>query len=74
MIWKKAFDTFNHNILLYKLRHYGIRGIVDVWFSSYLSDRKQKAALNGISSNRLNIGCGVPQGSIHGPLIIYDIF
>ena len=66
---EKAFDTVNHQILLYKLNHYEIRGVANKWFSSYLSNRYQKVALNGESSQRLPITCGVPQGSILGPLL-----
>ena len=65
----KAFDTINHEILLSKMEHYGIRGIALSWFKSYLSNRKQYTYLNGISSNVKQINCGVPQGSVIGPLL-----
>ena len=66
---EKAFDTVNHKILLSKLNHYGIRGIANSWFSSYLCERQQQVTLNGATSPFLNISCGVPQGSILGPLL-----
>ena len=66
---KKAFDTVNHNILPLKLEHYGIRDVTYLWFKSYLSDRKQYTSLNGVDSDIKNISCGVPQGSVVGPLL-----
>ena len=58
---RKAFDTVNHEILLIKLEHYGIRDSMLKWFQSYLFDRKQFATFNGVSSELLVNSCGVPQ-------------
>jgi hypothetical protein len=66
----KAFDTVNHEILLDKLAYYGIKGKIKEWFKSYLTNRKQYISYeNGKKTNLLNILCGVPQGSILGPLL-----
>ena len=66
--FSKAFDTVDHSILLKKLHIYGIRGLVLQWFESYLSSRVQYVTYNSIKSER-ETKCGVPQGSILGPLL-----
>ena len=66
---QKAFDTVDHNILLEKLKNYGIRGVANQWFRSYLTGRKQFVFLSGKKSEILKILHGVPQGSVLGPLL-----
>ena len=66
---QKAFDTVDHKILLDKLYHLGIRGIMHKWLGNYLCRRKQFTFCNGISSDICDITCGVPQGSVLGPLL-----
>ena len=65
----KAFDTINHKILIQKLQHYGIRGINQQWFFDYLTNRKQIVKYNQTRSEEMVIKCGVPQGSILGPIL-----
>ena len=66
---QKAFDTVDHNLLLNKLYHVGIRGLMHNWLTNYLSNRKQYTSINGVFSEMGDIVCGVPQGSVLGPLL-----
>ena len=66
----KAFDTVNHQILINKLKYFGITDIYLEWFRNYLNNRKQFITYdNNKISSLQNVSCGVPQGSILGSLL-----
>ena len=60
----KAFDTVDHDILINKLKHYGVRGVTKEWFYSYLINRKKFVSNDGFVSNTKHISTGIPQGSV----------
>ena len=66
---RKAFDSINHKILVKKLRDCGVRGIPLKLIKCFLTNRTQSVFLNGVTSNPQTIQCGVPQGSVLGPLL-----
>ena len=66
---KKAFDTVDHDIFLRKLHYYGICWTSHKWFASYLAKRTQICHLNSHKSTPKGLRCGVPQGTILGPLL-----
>ena len=66
---KAAFDTIDHNILAKKLEHYGIRDNILDLLTSYLFNRRQYIKSGDIESSILYVLCGVPQGSVLGPLL-----
>ena len=67
--FRKAFDTVDHSTLLYKLYHYGVRGPAYDWFCDYLNNRTKLVSFNNVHSQNEFVSCGVPQGSILGPLL-----
>ena len=66
---KEAFDTLDHKIMLAKLKSFDFRGRVFELLKSYLSDRKQYLHVDGFDSSCQSVKCGVPQGSVLGPLL-----
>lgn len=70
----KAFDTLGHATLLAKLKQYGVSNVTLQWFESYLFDRKQIVGFDDELSDPYPVLCGVPQGSILGPLLFLILF
>ena len=66
---KKAFNTVHHAILVKKLQYLGLSQSTVDWFKSYLNDRVQMCMVNGNLSDPEQLLCGVPQGTILGPLL-----
>ena len=67
--FQKTFDAVDHHILLKKLEYYGVWGISNKWLVSHHSERKQFVSINGYKSNLADVKCGMPQGSMLGPLL-----
>ena len=68
--YSKAFEIVYHNILLRKKEHYGIRGVSNIWFKSYLTNRKQHDYHGGIISDDKLIEYEIPPESVLGPLFL----
>ena len=66
---RRAFDTVHHRVLLDKLDAYGIRGVANRWFSSYLRNRRQYVKVGNSCSEQKTICLGVPQGAVLAPLL-----
>ena len=66
---RKAYDTVDHSRVLSKLPLYGINHEELKWFESYLFDRKQFVQFDGVKSATKSVSCGVPEGSILGPIL-----
>ena len=66
---KKVFNTVNHPILLSKLYSYGVKGNAYELLSSYLDNRTPRCAVNCVISKTCTLTCGIPQGTVLGPLL-----
>ena len=66
---QKSFDTVDHQILLAKRNYYGICGVSNDWFKSYLSNCNQYVSITKYESGIAALNCGIPQGSVLGPLL-----
>ena len=66
--FKKALDNVNHK-LVEKLSFYGVRGVANAWLENYLMYRKQYVVDDNQASSMQFITCGVPQGSVLGPVL-----
>ena len=66
---KKVFDTIDHSIFIKKVCHYRVGGIASSWIKNYLTNRKLFVVYDGICSDYRTMLCGIPQGSIVGPIL-----
>ena len=69
----KTFDTVDHDILLFKMKQYGIRGVAHDLIKSYLENRKRVATINNYDSEENVVEIGVSQGSVLGPLFFFNL-
>ena len=67
--FSKAFDTIPHKKLLHKLEAYGVRGPIHNWISNFLTQRSMCVVVEGEKSRQVDVGSGVPQGTVLGPLL-----
>ena len=67
--FSKAYDTFPHDGLLSKLKHYGSDDKIWTWISNFLKQRKQRVVVDGMQSDLVTVDAGVPQGTVLGPIL-----
>ena len=67
--FSKAFDMVSHRRLMSEVDHYGIRGNIHKWISSFLNNINQKVVIDGYSSDTISVDSGVPQGKVLGPIL-----